>query len=509
LGAGLALLGLAPAMLVGCDATRRDWRTCYHVSDCGKGRVCNQATHLCENAMDGGAGDSGLSEAPTDGASPASSLDVAISADTTTADAGSGESMVVPRPDVALDVALDGAGEAALDSAGGGGDTTPGIVPDAPGDAFVVTVEVGSDAAVDTRVADAPGSCASDEDCASPAPFCFDHRCVACRTSAECQGGTPICAGSHACVSCALADAGCPAALPACEPVSGRCVACASNDDCTVATRPICDTKTYVCAACASDEQCAAAGPAVCMAHLDGHCATDAETIYVGGTGAVACSDTAANAGSARTPYCSAQNGVLAARNRSRPLVVLTGALAGGFSGVVFSSPLTVVGKDAVLTPAAASDGIGLTEGELYLRAVKVVGSTADRTRIGISAVASSGATLALHMDGCTVADNPGGGILLDGAAFDIRDTAITGNGPGQTSDGVTFGGIRVDRLAAAGPASLTRVTISDNLAPGLSCAASIQGSSVLASGNVPLDILDSCGVVPCSPAGPACGAAE
>jgi hypothetical protein len=110
-------------------------------------------------------------------------------------------------------------------------------------------------------------------------------------------------------------------------------------------------------------------------------------------------------------------------------------------------------------------------------------------------------------MDGCAVTGNPGGGILLGGAAFDIRNTRVAGNGPGQTGGGTSFGGIRVDSLPSTGSASLDRVTIADNLAPGLSCAASIQGTGVLASGNVVPEITNSCGVVNCAVPSATCGA--
>jgi hypothetical protein len=277
--------------------------------------------------------------------------------------------------------------------------------------------------------------------------------------------------------------------------------------DCAVATKPICDAETNACVPCTADEQCVASGPSVCMSHVDGHCATDAETIYVGSSGTATCSDSAQSAGTARVPYCTAQSGVLAARMKGKSLVVMSGALVGGFSGITLSSPLTVVGKNAVITPEASSDGISITSGELYLRGVKMVGSAAGKTRIGINAQATAGATLVLRLDGCAVTDNPGGGILLDGAGFDIRNTVISGNGPGQTAGGAIIGGILIDSLAASGPANLTRVSITDNVPVGLSCAASIQGSGVLASGNTVIDILDSCDILPCSPAGATCGA--
>ena len=112
-------------------------------------------------------------------------------------------------------------------------------------------------------------------------------------------------------------------------------------------------------------------------------------------------------------------------------------------------------------------------------------------------------------MDGCTVKDNPGGGVFLAGSAFDIRNSTVTGNGPGQTMAGLVWGGIRVESLPVGGQASLDLVTIEDNLATGLSCSTSIQGHGVLASGNTSVDVANSCGALVgfCSTPSLTCGA--
>jgi hypothetical protein len=479
-------LACAPVLLLACDATRRDWESCEQES-CQARFVCT-TDHRCvpAAALDGGALD--LATAPevapalldgeADGPPDTPTVETASEAPPPVAiDAAAADVVIDAPPGPGLDAELDGAADAPI-----------GPAPD-------------------TRVPDAPGTCSSDGDCAGPTPYCVENRCVACRTSEACPGGSPICSPDHACVSCALADGGCPATAPACEADSGRCVECVSNDGCTLATKPICDSATNTCVPCTRDEQCAGRGPGVCMFHLDGRCAADAETVYVSEAGAAVCSDSASNAGSAEVPYCTAQKGVLAARAKGRPLVVLAGALAGGFTGIALTAPLTVVGKNAIVTPAEFADGIGINSGELYLRGLSVTGSATLQTGIGINAQATAGASLVLHMEACIVTGNPGGGILLGGAAFDIRNTRVAGNGPGETGGGTSFGGIRVDSLPQAGSTRLELVTLEDNLAPGLSCAGSITGSGVLAAGNTVLDIASSCGVVSCATAGPTCGA--
>jgi hypothetical protein len=242
------------------------------------------------------------------------------------------------------------------------------------------------------------------------------------------------------------------------------------------------------------------------MAQQDGHCATDSESVYVGKNGAGTCSDS--GAGSAQTPYCTAQTAIGVAKSAGKPVVVVMGQV-GGFSVGALSTPLTVVGTGAIISPADYADGISITSGEIYLRTLTVAGNPSGVTGMGVNAQAATGATVVLHMDGCTVKNNPGGGILLAGASFDIRNSKITGNGPAQTAGGTTWGGLRIESLPTAGQASLNLVTIQNNLATGLSCSNAIQGQGVLASGNTTLDISPACGValVSCTATSPTCGA--
>jgi hypothetical protein len=512
--------------LQACDDVRRNWSSCHAGTTCQVGQYCN-AAHECVDRLDAGVVDGGPIDAPVtidgargvDGAVDGSSVD------------GGDDAPLVSGPDASLDAALDGTAS---------------------------WVDVGVDASVDTFVPDAPGSCAVNADCVDPkARFCADGHCVACLTTEDCQDTTPVCSAAHACVSCAAVDAGCPAATPACEIASGRCLeclsdgqctrdggksfcragacvgcgaagasACASRDpsqpaclaggtcvecgsssDCKTSGKPICDVATHTCKPCTSDIACAdKPGPGVCLVQ-DGHCASDEETVYVGTDGGITCSDVAAGAGSPSTPFCSLQAAVGAAKAKGKPVVVATGIFTSGVTGVALTQPLTLVGKSARITPASYSDGFSITSGELYLRKVTIAGSASQQTGVGILAQVTAGASLFLHLDGVTITGNPGGGILLGGAAFDIRNTSVVGNGPGQTSGGAIFGGIRIDGTSSAGPSNLTMVTLQGNQAPGLSCASAIQGSGVLATDNAVVDIATSCAVTACTQAGPTCGA--
>ena len=528
-------LAMAGALVVGCDATRRDERTCYQHS-CGSGQACS-VDHRCVPGLDGGTWDAshadvllGIDTVSAAGALDGSSVDRSLSID-----AGDDVPVSVASIDGLIDGSIDGA--LGLDLAGEAGQT--------------VLVDGG---VVDANVPDASGTCASESDCTgTDAPYCVQGRCVSCKTGGECGGGAPICSASHTCVSCALVDAGCPAATPACEVDSGRCVEClgngdcvrdptqsfcqkgtcvgcagagdsacaarnpakpvcmpggacaecATSDDCTVPAKPFCDAN--VCVACTSDDQCQAkaGGPGVCLFQQDGHCATDDESVYVGKNGAGTCSDS--GAGSAQMPYCSAVTAVGVAKRAGKPVLVVLGQVQGPFAVGALSAPLTVVGRSAIISPVDYADGIVITSGEIYLRALTVAGNPSGVTGIGVNAQAATGATMVLHMDECTIKNNPGGGILLAGTAFDIRNSKVIGNGPGETTAGTIWGGMRVESLPAGGQASLSMVTIQNNLAPGLTCSAAIQGQGVLATGNA-VDIATSCGVVSCATPSPTCG---
>jgi hypothetical protein len=336
------------------------------------------------------------------------------------------------------------------------------------------------------------------------------NKCVQCLTNATCAGTAPICAtATNTCRGCAVgSDCASFAGHTACA-ASGACVQCTDNTTCS-GTMPICGTGTNTCRTCSSDSECSAIGPGVCMA--DGHCATDSETVYVQNL-AGTCSDTVSGAGSAATPYCTAAIGVsIAGSTSGKDVVVLTGALA-DFSVAVATKPLTVVGKkNAVITPAAPRDGITITNGTVYLRNVTVQGSANPATGMGVNAQPSPGNTITLYLTGCTVNNNPGGGIMLNGAAFDIEGTTVTGNGPGQTPIGLTWGGIRVDSLPTSGPTILNRVTVQNNDQVGISCSGAITGTGVLATGNNNStssnnQITSSCGFTSCGAASATCGA--
>jgi hypothetical protein len=179
-------------------------------------------------------------------------------------------------------------------------------------------------------------------------------------------------------------------------------------------------------------------------------------------------------------------------------------------AAIAVSFPLTIVGKNAaVLTAAVGGNCVSITQGEVYLRNLTLQGNSSSATGVGIGVKASpdTGSTVTLHMDTCAVINNKGGGILLNGAAFNIKNMTVTGNGPGQTTGGNPWGGIRVDALPSSGTTNLNLATIDTNNPAGLTCAGGIQGAGVIATGNTSIQISTSCDVTACTTASTTCGA--
>jgi hypothetical protein len=231
------------------------------------------------------------------------------------------------------------------------------------------------------------------------------------------------------------------------------------------------------------------------MAHQDGRCATDAETMYVSMTGA--CSET--GAGTATQPFCTldpAAKGV----SSTRDLVVVRGAVVAATSAFSSASESSVIGQqNASVGAAVGPNAMHLAVGsKLYVRDVSITALAG----VGVVTEANS----VLRLQHVTVANSMMGGIQLGAGAFDISKSTVTGNGPG--TDGAFFwGGIDIQFPPAAGPTRLTLVTVSNNKASGVVCSAAVNGSGVLASGNSGGDVGPNCGFSACSTSSATCGA--
>jgi hypothetical protein len=358
-------------------------------------------------------------------------------------------------------------------------------------------------------------------------------RCVpACQTTQDCEGGRVCDAGR--CLFPTMPDGGgdanggggdgagdephcpvCSGSTPVCLGVT--CVECATTADCSSSpAKPICDPGTHACVPCSTDDQCAAKlgpDPGVCMAHQDGHCATDAETIYVEPKPAPGCNNVllSDSDGTAALPLCTIDlaRRILAsdsAQAQPRTLVRVRGTLNAAiapFTRTAGRAEVSIVGQQGAVIAGGAQPGLDLQSGLFYVRALKISPSAS----VGINAAPGNTDSLTVRLDSVTVDSCQKGGIFLGGAAFDIRNTIVTNNGPGQAG-ATAWGGIMVNALPAAGTAQLALVTIQSNKQVGIACNGPITGTGVLAADNLGgIDVGTTCGITPCTTQSSTCGA--
>jgi hypothetical protein len=220
------------------------------------------------------------------------------------------------------------------------------------------------------------------------------------------------------------------------------------------------------------------------MSHQDGRCASSAETIIV-------------TSSSGNLPSTSVPSGIR--------LVVIRGSVTGNITWTLSTSQMTIVGQNtgtltgpgsAATTQTGTVHAIG---GDLYVRNLSITAGSPGLW-------AESGAVVRLsHVN---VSDNTAGGILLDGAGFDIQNTTVNNNGP--NSYNFIFGGIFVQN--ATTPKSLALSTITGNGQVGVACSSGTTivpaTTSVLVSGSAGgIDVGTSCGgITLCTTASTTCG---
>lgn len=286
-------------------------------------------------------------------------------------------------------------------------------------------------------------------------------QCVECLTSATCSSEKPICKATHQCGGC-TADPECAAlgkpAQSVCDTGRGACVECLTSAQCSNPAAPICNQQTHTCEPCTTDAECAAKAPSpgVCEG---GRCATEAETIFV--ENRAGCGP---SGGTATTPLCGLAD-VPARLMANRALVVVRGVVEAKLVIASTPAPVTIVGQrgssgDIATAGVVVGSAIQQSGGELRVRdlflsggqsssaaAVEVsgVGSklTVLRTRIagaaGVGLRAGSGSQLTVNRS--TFENNAGGGIVIEGAAYNITNSVVAGNGVGvQFSSGIPAG---------------------------------------------------------------------
>jgi len=223
------------------------------------------------------------------------------------------------------------------------------------------------------------------------------------------------------------------------------------------------------------------------MAHQNGRCASDDETIYVR-------SDCASGAaGTSSSPACSVAEAAKLVRV-GRTVISVSGSVLGGTIPTT-PSQVSVIG--------GTTSGLELAPGaNVYVRGVHIGPSPA----VGLTGRKDS----VLIADSIVVDGNIGGGLLLDGSSFKISRSTISNNGPGQDGT-IVWGGVLVRSVGASGAASLDHVSIINNKQVGLTCDGGIFATGVLATGNVGgVDVAHACGMWnACTVPSPDCGAPQ
>jgi hypothetical protein len=259
----------------------------------------------------------------------------------------------------------------------------------------------------------------------------------------SCADVTPICevdAGMcHACASgteCKNRNA----STPGCD--NGQCFECVTNVECTDnATKPICDT--HACRGCKVDVECKD-GPGICLE--SGRCAKEADVIHVqfGADGCPGADGTLAK------PFC-APNDAVAKVTANQAVIVIHGpvgqmALNPTVASVVIVGKKNGGGEDASLS-VGPSTGLSVSGGDVLARDLHVIGGagasskgvavTGSTTKLrlvrftvstdkGLGIQADNGADL--HMDRCLVEKNAAGGLLVNGASYEVTNSILAMN---------------------------------------------------------------------------------
>lgn len=320
-----------------------------------------------------------------------------------------------------------------------------------------------------------------------------------CSTSAMCDDTAPICA-SGMCRACTRAsdDAECAAhnaSTPRCDSTSGKCVACTpatQASDCSTVT-PICDTNG-ACRKCAAHSECPS-GVCIFDGASAGSCASSSQIAYVDNKAMTpsTCALTGTHDGSSpATAFCDIQNGV----DSARPFVLVAGHAGKPYGKVAIttSKTVTVIGPgQGGAQPASIYDatnvGVAITlsgagtTGALTLDGLEIGDRTNPTTQDGISCNAAAGAAITLivrrsaiqhsgkvgvnatgcdvTMDADVVANNTGGGLLLQSSDFTVENTIVALNGSASS----TFGGIQPNGPGPANRQLIINSTVVENTA--------------------------------------------
>jgi hypothetical protein len=289
------------------------------------------------------------------------------------------------------------------------------------------------------------------------------------------------------CVTCQANLTACGQKDPAAPKCAGAgaCVECVDSRDCSQTTAPICVNSK--CARCTSDEQCRQRdgdNPGLCLAHLDGRCATDAEVIHV--RSGMPCVGT--GPGTSAMPFCQPAE-ALGSVGPTRRILLLRGTEAfaavnipPNFPGIA-DGVISIIGQPGAAIAPGASAGVTVGGGEVYLRGLTIRNGEKE-------GVVADGAAI-VRLNQCVIRLNMKGGLRFqNGAGFEVANTVLDGNGPGFLNDGLTpFGGAYLGAPTDRRPGVFRFNTVIRNGMVGVACASLPTGQqqsldSVLLSEN-------------------------
>jgi hypothetical protein len=184
---------------------------------------------------------------------------------------------------------------------------------------------------------------------------------------------------------------------------------------------------------------------------------------------------------------------------------MIRGSVAGSLMWSLPTTPqMTVVGQNAGTLTATASTSatVHVSGGDVYLRGLTITGGSPGLW-------ANSGAIV--RLDHVNVSNNTAGGILLDGAGFDIKNVTVNNNSLMNGASGI-WGGIRIQTSTT--PRTLSLSTITGNSVVGVSCDAStalspVPTSVLVTAPSGAVDIAATCGsgFTSCGTTSATCGA--
>jgi hypothetical protein len=343
--------------------------------------------------------------------------------------------------------------------------------------------QTGSDGPGAESGEDAAGACVTSANCTTAdKPMCSPAgRCVACMGHGDCAADSnrPACV-EGTCVPCQANLTACGEKNPAAPKCAGTgaCVECVDSRDCSQVTAPIC--VDYKCARCTSDEQCRQRGgdsPGLCLAHLDGRCATDAEVIHV--RSGMPCVDQITGPGTSDMPFCQPSQ-ALEIVGPTRRILLLRGPDAFGpinvrpdFPGIA-AGVISIIGQPGAAIAPGAHTGVTVGGGEVYLRGLTIRNGEKE-------GVLADGAAI-VRLNQCVIRLNMKGGLRFqNGAGFEVVNTVLDSNGPGFLNDDLTpFGGAYLGAPTDGRPGVFRFNTVIRNGMVGVACARLPSGQQQL-----------------------------